>query len=148
MLKLSCGLVVTGWQTHLNCNLVLNCAGSPRRLLRQKLQDGKRISFSEYVKRPRCNIHQNRWCITRGTQLERWVFPWSLVATTSHILALKLTTFWRLMIGSLSLSNLCLISLNSAYISSTLNQLYSLVCVYHRAMSLWFCKRFPITIPL
>jgi hypothetical protein len=148
MLKLSRGLVLTGWQARPNCNIVLNCAGSPRRLLRQKLQDGKCISFSEYVKRPKCNIHRNRWCITRGTQLEKWVFPWSLVATASHILALKLTTFQRLMIRSLSLSNPCLIFLNSAYISSTLNQVYSLVRVYHRAMSLWFCKRFPITIPL
>jgi hypothetical protein len=27
------------------------------------------------VKRPLCNIHQNRWCITRGTQLKRMVLP-------------------------------------------------------------------------
>jgi hypothetical protein len=102
VVKLSPGLVLTGWWAHPNYNLVLNYASSPRRLLRQKLQDGKRIFPSEFVKRPMCNIHRNEWRITRGTQPERRVLPWSLVATTSHILALKLTTSRRLMIRSLS----------------------------------------------
>jgi hypothetical protein len=101
--KLSPGLVLTGWWACPNCNLVLNCADSPRRLLRQKLQDGKRISSSEFVKKPLCNIYQNEWCITPGTQLARRVFPCSLIATTSHILALKLTASRRLMIKSVSL---------------------------------------------
>jgi hypothetical protein len=52
VLKLSHGLVLTGWWARPNCNLVLNYTGSPRRLLRQKLQDGKRISFPESMKRP------------------------------------------------------------------------------------------------
>jgi hypothetical protein len=43
-LKLNHGLVLTGWWAHPNCNLVFNCAGSPRCSLRQKLQDGNRIS--------------------------------------------------------------------------------------------------------
>jgi hypothetical protein len=33
-MKLSCGLVLTGCWARLNYNLVFNCAGSPRRLLR------------------------------------------------------------------------------------------------------------------
>jgi hypothetical protein len=100
--KLSHGLALTGWGARPNCNLVLNCASSPRRLLRQKLQDGKCISFSESTKRPMCNIHRNRWRITRGTEPEEGCCPWSLVATTSHIIALKLTASLRLMGGSLS----------------------------------------------
>jgi hypothetical protein len=52
--------------------------------------------------RPLVNIHQNGWRITRGTQPERRVLPWSLVVTTSHILALKLTSSQRLLIGNLS----------------------------------------------
>jgi hypothetical protein len=43
-LKLNHGLVLTGWWAHPNCKLVLNCVGSPRCSLRQKLQDGNRIS--------------------------------------------------------------------------------------------------------
>jgi hypothetical protein len=101
--KLSRGLVLIGCWAHPNCNIVLNCVGSLRHLLRQKLQDGKWISSSEFVKRPLCNIHQNRWRITQGTQPERRMLPCSLVATTSHILALKLTASRLLMIGSLSL---------------------------------------------
>jgi hypothetical protein len=50
-----------------------------------------------------CNIHQNGWRITQGTQPERRMLPWSLIATISHILALKLTASRCLMIGSLSL---------------------------------------------
>jgi hypothetical protein len=69
--KLSRGLVLTSCWARSNCNLVLNYAGSPRRLLRQKLQDGKCISFARSTKRPMCNIRQNGWCITQGTQPER-----------------------------------------------------------------------------
>jgi hypothetical protein len=41
VLKLSHGLVLTGWRARPKCNIILNCAGSPIRLLRQKLQDRK-----------------------------------------------------------------------------------------------------------
>jgi hypothetical protein len=58
---LSHGLVLTSWRAWSNCNLVLNYAGSPRRFLRWKLQDGRRLSSSEFTKRPMCNIHQNGW---------------------------------------------------------------------------------------
>jgi hypothetical protein len=102
MLKLSRGLVVTGWQTHPNCNLILNCAGSSRRLLRQKLQDVKCISFSESVKRPMCNIRQNRWCITRGTQPERLVLPLESRSYNKAYPRPKVTASRRLMIQSLS----------------------------------------------
>jgi hypothetical protein len=54
---------------------------------------------------------------------------WSLIATTSRILALKLTAALTLLIRSLSLfvSNPYLTSLDSACISFTLTQVYSLV---------------------
>jgi hypothetical protein len=54
---------------------------------------------------------------------------WSLIATTSRILALKLTASLTLLIRSPSLfvSNPCLTSLDSACISFTLAQVYSLV---------------------
>jgi hypothetical protein len=68
---LSYELVLTSWWAHPNCNLVLNCVDSPRRSLRQQLQDGKHIFSSEVAKRSLCNIHQNGWCITRGTQQKR-----------------------------------------------------------------------------
>jgi hypothetical protein len=61
--------------------------------------------------------------------------PWSLIATTSHILTLKLTASLRLMIESLFLMlNTRLTSLNSACISFTSNQVHSLVRIYHRVM--------------
>jgi hypothetical protein len=69
--KLSHRLVLTGWSARPNYKLVLNCASSPRRFLRRKLQDGKRISFSKSVKRTMCIIHRNGWYITWGTQPER-----------------------------------------------------------------------------
>jgi hypothetical protein len=86
-----------------------------RRFLRQKLQDGKRISFSEYVKSPICNIHRNGWRITRGCNRREECHTWSLVDTTSRILALKLTTSLRLMIRRLFLivSKPCLTFLSS-----------------------------------
>jgi hypothetical protein len=61
--------------------------------------------------------------------------PWSLVATTSHILTLKLNASLRLMIKSFFLVlNTRLTSLNSACISFTSNQVHSLLRIYHRAM--------------
>jgi hypothetical protein len=69
--KLSRGLILTSCWARPNCDLVSNCAGLPKRLLRQTLQDGNRISFAGSAKRPMCNIRQNEWCIIRGMQLER-----------------------------------------------------------------------------
>jgi hypothetical protein len=71
--KLSHRLVLTGWWTRPNYNLVLNCAGLSKRFLRQKLQDGRCIVPSEFTKSSLCSIHQNGWHIAWGTQLERWV---------------------------------------------------------------------------
>jgi hypothetical protein len=60
---------------------------------------------------------------------------WSLIATTCHILALKLTASLRLVIESLFLVlNTHLTSLNSACISLHPNQVCSLLHVYHRAI--------------
>jgi hypothetical protein len=72
--KLSHGLVLTSWRAHPNYNLILNYAGSPKRFLRWKSQDGRRVS-SEFEKRPLCNIRRNGWHITQGTQPERWLLP-------------------------------------------------------------------------
>jgi hypothetical protein len=70
---------------------------------------------------------------------------WSLVAITSHILSLTLTAFLRLVVRSLSLfvSNPCLTFLSSSCTSSTLNSVYSLVCVYHRAIPWWIRNLLP-----
>jgi hypothetical protein len=73
--KLSHGLVLTSWRAHPNCSLVLNCASSSRRFLRQKLQDGHRNSSLELVKGPLCNIHRNGWRIIWDMQPERRVLP-------------------------------------------------------------------------
>jgi hypothetical protein len=76
----------------LRCEATL-CVGSDWLLSSSKLQPGlewcrfaqaplktkvirwKVHSFSEPVKRPMCNIHQNRWHVTRGMQPERRVLP-------------------------------------------------------------------------
>jgi hypothetical protein len=73
---------------------------------------------------------------------------WSLVATTSCILALKLTASLRLMIGSLFsfVSNPCLTFLSSACISFTPNQVYPLIHIYHRAILWWFHKHLLFTL--
>jgi hypothetical protein len=70
---------------------------------------------------------------------------WSLVATTSCMLALSILLLSNLMNVSLSLFvlNPCLTFLNSACTTFTLNQVYSLVHIYHRAISWWFHKRLP-----
>jgi hypothetical protein len=114
----------------------LNCAGSPMRLLRQKLQDRKRISFSESVKRPLCNISQNECRITRGTQPKRRVLRLKSRSYNKSHLSPKAYCFSNI-IGkkpSLVVLSCCLTPLNSACISFTLNQVHSLVRIYHQAM--------------
>jgi hypothetical protein len=70
--------------------------------------------------------------------------PWSLIATVSHILALKLTASLRLMIESIFLVlNTHLTSLNSACILFPSNQVCSLVRVYHRAIPWRFRNLLP-----
>jgi hypothetical protein len=49
-LKWGCGLVLTSWWAISNCNLVLNCVGSPRHFLRRCLQDGKHNPSLEFSK--------------------------------------------------------------------------------------------------
>jgi hypothetical protein len=67
--------------------------------------------------------------------------PWSLVATTSHILGLKLLLLrdWWSKAFPRCL-NPRLTSLSSVCISFTLVQVYSLVRIYHRAIPWWFCN--------
>jgi hypothetical protein len=129
VLKLSRGLVLTGWRARPNCNLVLNCVGSPRRLLRQMLQDGKHISFSESAKRPMCNIHQNGWRITRGTQLERRVLPLESRSYNKSHPSPKTHCFSKIDERKqlLIVLNPCLTFLNSTCLSFTPAQVYSLV---------------------
>jgi hypothetical protein len=151
--KLSRGLVLTSWGARPNCNLVLNYAGSPRRLLRQKLQDEKRISFSKSAKRPMRNIYRNRWRITQGTQLERRVFPLeSRSYNKSHpspkAYCSSKIDGWKPFIMFSNHLNPCLTFLSSVCISLTPAQVYSLVHIYLWATSLWIRKCLPITILL
>jgi hypothetical protein len=134
--KLSHWWVLTGWGARPICNLVLDCASSPRRLLRQKLQDGKRISFSEFARRSMCNIHQNGWCITRCMHPERRVLP--LESRSYNKLHPNPKTYCFSMIDDqkhiLVSIEFCLTFLNSTHLSFTFNQVYSLVHIYHRVI--------------
>jgi hypothetical protein len=121
-----------------------------RRLLRQKLQDGKRISLSESTKRPMCNIRQNGWRITQGTQPERRM--WNLESHSynkSHPSA-KAYCFSKTdeVKPFLVVSDPCLTFISTACVSFTLAQVCSLISIYHHVKSLWIRKCFPITIPL
>jgi hypothetical protein len=134
--KLSHGLVLTGWGAHPNCNLVLNYAGLPRRLLRQKLQDEKCISFSKSTKRSLCNIHRNRWCITRGTQLKRRVLPLESRSYNQSHHSTKAYCFSKMNDQKhiLVCIKFCLTFLNSTRLSFASNQVYSLVHIYHHVI--------------
>jgi hypothetical protein len=136
-MKLSRELVFTGWRAHPNCNLILNCAGSPRRLLRQKLQDRKHISFSESMKRPLCNIHQNRCRITQGTQSERRMLPLESHSYNKSHPSRKAYCFSKTDERKplLIVLNPCLTFLNRIWLSFTPKQVHSLVHVNHRAIS-------------
>jgi hypothetical protein len=101
--KLSRGLVLTGWRAHPNCNIVLNCAGSPRRFLRQKLQDGMRISLSELVKGPCASFVRMDGILLELHNRKEECRTWSLIATTSQVLALRLSLRQTMMSISLCL---------------------------------------------
>jgi hypothetical protein len=139
-------LASTGWWAPPNWNLVLNCAGFPRRLLRQKLQDGKRISSSGFVKRPMCNIRQNGWRITRGTQLKKRLLHLESCCHNKSHSGHKLTSSLRLDEHQpfLVVSNPCLTLLSSACTSFTPNHVYSLVHIQHRAISFWLHECLPV----
>jgi hypothetical protein len=100
--KLSHMLVLTSWWAHPNCNLVLNCVDSSKRFLRQELQEGRCISSSELAKDPCASFIGTDGVLLEVRNRKEECCTWSLVATISHILALKLTTSLRLMIRSLS----------------------------------------------
>jgi hypothetical protein len=128
VLKLSRRLVLTGWRARPNCIFVLNCAGSLRRLLSQKLQDGKRISFLESMKRPLCNIQWNGWCITQGTQPKRWVLPleshsYNKSYPSPKVYFSKIDKLKPFLIAW----DPCLTFLSTACVSFTPNQVYCLV---------------------
>jgi hypothetical protein len=89
--KLSCKLVLTGWQAHPNCNLVLNCAGSPRHFLRQKLQDGRHISLLELAKGPCASFVGTNVVLLEVRNQKEECRTWSLITTTSQILTLRLS---------------------------------------------------------
>jgi hypothetical protein len=146
--KLSHRLVLISWWARPNCNLVLNCAGSSKHFLRQKLQDRKCISSSKLAKDPCASFIGTDGVLLEVRNRKEECCTWSLIATTSHILALKLTSSLRLMIGSLSsfVSNPCLTFISSPCISFTPNQVYPLVCIYRRAILWWFRKRLPFAL--
>jgi hypothetical protein len=140
--NLSHMLVLTGWWAHPNCDLVLNCAGSSRRFLRQKLQDGKCISSSELAKYPYASFVKMDGVLLEVRNRKEKCCTWSLIATTSRILALKLTVSLSLMIRSLSsfVSNPYLTFVSSACILFSPNQVYPLVCICHWTILWWFRK--------
>jgi hypothetical protein len=135
-LKLSYKLVLTGWWAHPNYNLVLNCAGTPRRFSRQKLQDGKHISLLQLAKGPRASFARTDGILLKVHNRKEECRTWSLVAITSQVLALRLSLPQILMSVSLSLFVLkpCLTFLSIVYISFTPNQVYSLVRIHHRVI--------------
>jgi hypothetical protein len=104
----------------------------------------------EISKRPMCIIRRNGWHITRGTQSERRVlhlksyyynksYPDPMLSTSQRYDDRK---------AFLVVLDPCLTFLSSACISFTFNQVYSLIPVYHRTISLWFRKYFLVTIRL
>jgi hypothetical protein len=133
VLKLSYRLVLTGWRAHSNCDLVLNCAGSPRRFSRQRLQDEKRISLLELAKGPCASFIRMDGVLLEVCNRKEECHTWSLVATTSQILDLRLSLPQTLMSISLFLfvSKPCLTFLSIVYISSTPNHVYTLVRTHH-----------------
>jgi hypothetical protein len=144
-LRLSQGLVRTsGWALP-NCNLVLNYAGSPRCFLRWNVQDGKlNLLHWKLARGLICNLLLNGWHTTWGTQL-------GIIATASHVPALRLACLQYLLNISLSLMvpNLCLTFLSITCIPFISNLVYSLVHVYHWAISLWLheCFLVPYLVP-
>jgi hypothetical protein len=144
--KLSHKLVLTGWWAHPNCNRVLNCASSSRRFIRQKLQDGKCISSSEFAKKNMCISHQNGYRITRGTQSERRVLHLESCSYNKSHPSPKAYCFSKIDDRKpfLICSNPCLTFLSSACILFTPNQVYPLVRIYHRAILWWFHKHPPL----
>jgi hypothetical protein len=141
----SCGFAKTNrwfvvdWLTsYPNCNLVSNCAGSPR-------------CFS---------IHWN-WSenlimtlfSTDGILFEvrnrkkRW-HAWSLVAMTSHVWTLSMLLFQDLTGTSITVCiQTPVIRSDNVGMSLTRNQVHSLVLVYHRATSLWLHQMLHEPIP-
>jgi hypothetical protein len=105
-------------------------------VLRQKLQDEKRISFSESVKRHMCNVHQNGWRITRGTQPERKLLPLESHSYNKSHPSLRAYCFSK--IDDQRHILVCIIFyltfLNSTCLSFTSTQVYSLVHIYHRVI--------------
>jgi hypothetical protein len=117
-------------------------------LLKTKVTRWKAYFLIEISKRPLCIICRNGWCITQGMQPKRRVPSLESHCYNKSYPGPKLTTSLRLMIKCFSLfvSNPSLTFLSSACPSFTPNQVYSLVCVYHRVKSLWFHQCHLITI--
>jgi hypothetical protein len=99
------------------------------------------------VKRLMCNIRQNRWCITRGTQLERRVLPLESRSYNKSYPSPKAYYFSK--IDDQKPFSRCLnprlTFLCSVYISFPPARLYSLLHIYDRATMLCFCMCLLIT---
>jgi hypothetical protein len=103
VLKLSRRLDLTGWQAFTNDNHALNCAGSSRRFLRQKLQEGRRIFLSELAKGPCASFVGTDGVLLEVPNRKEECHTWTLVAIMSQVLALRLPLRQTLMSVSLSL---------------------------------------------
>jgi hypothetical protein len=105
-------------------------------LLKTKAIRWKAHLILRVAKGPLCNIHQNGWRITRGTQPESRMLHLESRSYHKSYSSPKAYCFLRIVDKkpSLVVSSRCLTPLNSACISFTLNQVHSLVHFYHRAI--------------
>jgi hypothetical protein len=116
------------------------------RFLRWNLQDGKCILLSwRLASNLLCNLLPNRWHITWDTQPGMKVLRLECHCYNKSCLGPTLSTSPRYDDRKpfLVVSDPCLTFLSSACTSFTPNQVYSLVRVYHQAISWWFWKRLP-----
>jgi hypothetical protein len=114
-------------------------------LLKTKVARWKTYFLIGISKRPMCIIRQNGWHITRGMQPKRRVLRLESHCYNKSCPGSTLNTSPRYDDQKPSLvdSDPCLTFLSSACISFTSNQMHSLVCVYHRAITLWSIIKCP-----
>jgi hypothetical protein len=99
------------------------------------------------AKRSHLQLLLNRWCITRGMQPKRRMLCLESCCYNKSHPSPKLTASIRLheYKSSLHYFKSLIDILSGACTSFTPNQVHSLVHLYHRVMSLWFCKLLLVT---
>jgi hypothetical protein len=120
-----------------NCNLVLNCAGSPRRFSSQELQDGKCHFNWDWPENPTTTLVSTDGVLLEVRNRNEGCRAWSPVATTSHVRTLSMLFFQ----DSTSTSTTLFIP------SSGYTTWPCLVCLQHRSYTLLAsCYRQAITL--